>query len=552
MAARLYYPVRTLRDIDHAEASLWYRVYELDGRLYYIETKKTGRKQSVKWNDLEGQLLTKADLYTPLLPSYKRSHVIDDDAPTQQSDKNSACYHSKPHVGVYTPPIRRNYPRLAQNKIATCEVLAANPHPNLLAYRGVVADDSGAYVDSLCFDRYTINLQEALQLGADENGLNLGLYHSIKLTIINQIKAGLDHMHALGYIHGDVNPSNILLSRLDDGKVRAVLADFDSCTVTNTKPGRMKKSGEGYQIKTDLSTAENDWYGIRTVAHLLGLSLPDTSLRKYNEVRSCWVHGAQIFWYRTYEFAGDLYYLEVQKEGAVRPIDWDGYFGLLLEKANLYPAMSDTYTRAHTSSSSGEHADHECYHKMQDASRYCSMNGNNYAQLALQEIEACEALAKHPHPNIVSYHGVVVDAEAKSVIALCFQKHQTDLRKVVASRKGHHPRSDISANISISEQSKVTIMRDIERALQHMHSLGYIHNDVNPNNILVDFSADGEVVKTVLADFDACRPIHTKWQHKRGTDGFCIETDDSTPKNDWYGWEKTAEFLGVHVSRDQD
>ena len=47
------------------------------------------------------------------------------------------------------------------------------------------------------------------------------------LTVLQQIAAGLDHAHSLGFLHRDIKPSNIMFADADDtSRNRALLADF--------------------------------------------------------------------------------------------------------------------------------------------------------------------------------------------------------------------------------------------------------------------------------------------------------------------------------------
>lgn len=43
-------------------------------------------------------------------------------------------------------------------------------------------------------------------------------------------------------------------------------------------------------------------------------------------------------------------------------------------------------------------------------------------------------------------------------------------------------------------------LQGIESGIRHMHSLGLVHNDINPSNIMID-SAD----RPVIIDFDSCK-----------------------------------------------
>lgn len=46
------------------------------------------------------------------------------------------------------------------------------------------------------------------------------------------------------------------------------------------------------------------------------------------------------------------------------------------------------------------------------------------------------------------------------------------------------------------------VKKEILAAIKHLHSLGMVHNDINPANIMLD--EDGTLI---LIDFDSCRYI---------------------------------------------
>ena len=47
-----------------------------------------------------------------------------------------------------------------------------------------------------------------------------------------------------------------------------------------------------------------------------------------------------------------------------------------------------------------------------------------------------------------------------------------------------------------------TGLQDLLAAIKHLHSLGLVHNDINPANIMLD--QEGTLI---LIDFDSCRNI---------------------------------------------
>jgi len=63
--------------------------------------------------------------------------------------------------------------------------------------------------------------------------------------------------------------------------------------------------------------------------------------------------------------------------------------------------------------------------------------------------------------------------------------------------------------------NKIQFMQRLESAIQHLHSLNLAHNDLNPDNTLVNKSG-----MPVLIDFGSTRVIGTKLGTSRGTKGW--------------------------------
>ncbi|KAJ1946722.1 hypothetical protein GGF37_000977 [Kickxella alabastrina] len=113
------------------------------------------------------------------------------------------------------------------------------------------------------------------------------------------------------------------------------------------------------------------------------------------------------------------------------------------------------------------------------------------------EIEVYEKLLEHPHPNICQYYGCIVDDGLIIGIAL-----------EVCEKTLH-------------ECSEWPALGGIQDAVRHIHSLGFVHGDLSPHNIMIK---DG-IPK--LIDFDSS----SKDSHKRGTehwqsDNYTRSTDD--------------------------
>lgn len=141
----------------------------------------------------------------------------------------------------------------------------------------------------------------------------------------------------------------------------------------------------------------------------------------------------------------------------------------------------------------------------------------------LNEAEVCEILKQNPHPNIATYRGCVV--RGGRIRGLCFDRYPQTLSQRIKDR------SPLDINVC---------MEGIERGVAHLHGLGLIHNDLNPNNIMMD--GEGQ---PVIIDFDSCKPTGKNLGLKAGTMGWEPETKSSIarPENDEHGVAKLREWL---------
>lgn len=147
-------------------------------------------------------------------------------------------------------------------------------------------------------------------------------------------------------------------------------------------------------------------------------------------------------------------------------------------------------------------------------------------QLLLQEAKLCEILSRHPHPNIATYRGCVV--EEGRITGLCFTKYRQTLSK----------RADDNSRPLNNE----ACLRGIEAGIRHLHSLGFVHNDINIYNVM--FLADNDV--PIIIDFDSC----WKEGEDRGMKGATYMWTDgeydykrSVRENDFSGLRRIRHYL---------
>ena len=152
----------------------------------------------------------------------------------------------------------------------------------------------------------------------------------------------------------------------------------------------------------------------------------------------------------------------------------------------------------------------DCWEKHPKLSSYNSRAPTALGELVLREARIGEILIKHPHPNVAVYHGCIV--RGGRITSLCFTRYHQNL----VERIYHDPRPFDTQNC----------LHEIEKGIQHLHSLGIVHNDINPNNIMVTMEDTA-----VIIDFNSCR--------KQGEEGFMQSTYKWTDAS--YN-ERCAEF----------
>jgi len=123
--------------------------------------------------------------------------------------------------------------------------------------------------------------------------------------------------------------------------------------------------------------------------------------------------------------------------------------------------------------------------------------------LTTREIAHCELLRKHPHPNICRYHGVDHKKDL-AITGIYFDRYDTTLQDLVEAGKQFDPQKCIE---------------DIRAGLKHIHSLGFVHSDIKPENIFVNVEAHCFVID----DFDSMQKQGEHVVVKGGTHGWLPE-----------------------------
>lgn len=151
-----------------------------------------------------------------------------------------------------------------------------------------------------------------------------------------------------------------------------------------------------------------------------------------------------------------------------------------------------------------EETNSRVYIKRSDLSNYDIFSKHHVVHLIskglLDEAESMQTIASQPHPSIVTYRGCRV--RRGYITGLVFEKkHPYDLTTYLMSGQ--------------KLQSNDLFIKSLRWAIDHLHSLSWVHNGLNPSNILV--AADG---RPNLIDFGSARKIGQELSTSRGTKGW--------------------------------
>jgi len=149
-----------------------------------------------------------------------------------------------------------------------------------------------------------------------------------------------------------------------------------------------------------------------------------------------------------------------------------------------------------------------------------SLASTSTSKLVLQEAQICEFLTQFPHPNIARYLGCEV--ENGLITGLCFEKYGCTLYEKI---KNAHT-IDTAA-----------CLRSIEEGMKHLHSLGLVHGDLNPHNVL------SRRKSFVITDFDSCTRQGEPIGLKGGTEGWTLDCTTAEFNNDLHGLSKIEQLL---------
>lgn len=127
-----------------------------------------------------------------------------------------------------------------------CEVLKAKPHQHVVEYAGCLVEDDT--IKGLLLKRYRHDLHEWVKREPPGD----------KEQVMADIRAGIEHLHSIGIVHGDLQPANIMFDDDDN----AILIDFDSARFCGELLDPLHKRSKYYTNEATHALPENDHYSL--------------------------------------------------------------------------------------------------------------------------------------------------------------------------------------------------------------------------------------------------------------------------------------------------
>ncbi|KAK1079000.1 hypothetical protein LTR33_006760 [Friedmanniomyces endolithicus] len=143
-------------------------------------------------------------------------------------------------------------------EVSILQILHQHPHPNIVQYLGCTV--RRGYITGIVLERCNTTLQKQ----SENDSLSLNVR-----PLMCGIRAGVAHLHSLGYAHNDLNPMNIGINY--DG--RAIVLDLGSCGMFGSALVSAGTPGWADEIYT--SEPENDLKAMELLEAWLLKQRPD-------------------------------------------------------------------------------------------------------------------------------------------------------------------------------------------------------------------------------------------------------------------------------------
>jgi serine/threonine protein kinase len=90
---------------------------------------------------------------------------------------------------------------------------------------------------------------------------------------LSEVEAGIKHLHFLGYVHNDLNPSNIMITTDDT----AVIIDFDSCVRVgeSIEAAKIKRTYGWYDRQSQVAIESIDFAALKEIRTWLTSNCPE-------------------------------------------------------------------------------------------------------------------------------------------------------------------------------------------------------------------------------------------------------------------------------------
>lgn len=167
-------------------------------------------------------------------------------------------YVKRPNLLEYYPINDTNRKRIAEEVLRetkVCEKLRLQAHPNIAEYFGCEVNDG--MISGICFKQYKDSLQQRLNpghLNKREFARSSRLHAAWCSRVLKGIRNGLDHLHALGLVHNDITPANIML----DERETPIIIDFGSCRAEGESLKGVGRTYEWYDPEVKTAKPSND------------------------------------------------------------------------------------------------------------------------------------------------------------------------------------------------------------------------------------------------------------------------------------------------------
>lgn len=147
-------------------------------------------------------------------------------------------------------------------EIKVCEVLRHHPQANIACHKGCQVSDGR--IQGICFSKYPKSLMEKANpkhLSKNQFAQECPLPKEVIDGYISGLTLGVQHLHSLGFVHNDINPSNIMLTEDET----PIIIDFESCAQIGEPLGGIKRTYEWHDEKVRIAAVSNDLEAVEEI-----------------------------------------------------------------------------------------------------------------------------------------------------------------------------------------------------------------------------------------------------------------------------------------------